>query len=541
MIRTFVLLLTCLLSTIIAETKSVKLFIPPIQSQEIDDENTILITNRLKLEIEKKQFIELTEIKNTSASNDTLSDTISGIDSLINIAEKTNAENLLYTTISKFGKLWTISSKLISVKDGAVLHTITEDLSGTDEEFFVKGPAEVAVKLSTFLELGRKISVSITTIPDSAILYVNDKEVGFSPYQKETRKEGIYSIKLEKYGYDDVFDTIILVAGTEVIKKYELNRSQAWLDSVESARNDSIIQVAKKSMKNTLPEALTQLTIPLTGDATDNRIAVIPFETTDSLKDAAKMSSEYAVSYFSAQPEITLVDRENFQKVIKEIELSYSGIMSDETALEAGNMLTANYIVTGTVNSFNNNETVFMRLIDVETNKIVTASSAQLKEELVEQMNIDVFGERIQPSSALFRSLVAPGWGQFYTNHPGHGITSIVLVTAGIGASVYLGMDYNDKADAVDKYISKDPSTVLPGDTPASWAARAETLEQERDDAKDLFRYALIGTGVVWIGNVIDATILGIIESKNIKELYFSALPDNEGNMNFSANVTINF
>lgn len=519
-------------------SQTVSLYAPMVEMKDGDSTLINPLTERILQELEKSTvFKTVAEVSDSLSENDSCA----GIDCLIRNAKKADAEQALFTSVTKFGGLWSLSAKLFDVKSGDIVFSVVEDCKCEDEDFYLTAPETLVKKMSDHVELGRRIAVSITTLPDSVTLFVNEKEVGITPYQKEIRKAGNYVIRLVKAGYDDIFDTLELVAGTEVKFQYELSHSQAYLDSVEAARNDSIMVAAKKSMKNSLPEALTQLTISLTGSAEDNRIAVLPFETTDSLKDASKMASEYTVSYLSSRPDVTLIDRENFHKVIKEIELSYSGMMSDETALEAGNMLTANYLITGTVNSFDRKETVFLRLLDVETNRIVTASSAQLSEDVVDQMTIDVFGERVKPSSALFRSLVAPGWGQFYTNRPAHGIVSIALVSVGVGASIYTGIDYKQKSDEVDKYIAKDPSTLLDGDTPATWAARAESKEQEMNDAQDYFRYALIGTGVLWIGNVIDATILGAIEAKNIKDLYFSAVPDRKGNVTFAANLTLGF
>ena len=543
MFRIVTIFLFLLLSQNFADTTDIKLYLPSIIFNDSSHDLKTILNERFKNELANISNLELLVPKISNDTEninlDSTDEKCNGIECFIAEAKVLNAEKILFSTVSKFGKLWTITSKLIDVNDSTILKTFTEDFTGEKENFLVEGPKTLAKSLTDYIDTMLKISISITTQPDSASLFVNNRKVGITPYIKDIQNAGNFLIRIEKKGYITLTDTITLVAGSKFDKNYELKHSQKFLDSLEQARKDSIILVAKKSVKYTLAEALALLTFPLSSDAKKNRVAILPFETTDTLKDVAKMTSEYAVTYFSAQPNITLIDRDNFKESLKEIELSYTGLIDDKTALETGKKLSANYLLIGTVSNFNKSETIYLRLLNVETGQIVAASSAQLKESLVEQMNLDVFGEKIHPSSALFRSLLVPGWGQFYSNNKVHGAISIGLLSVAAGVTIYLGVDYSNKAEIVDKYEKLDPSTIV--GSKEKWITDANNAQQDMNQAADYATYALIGTGVLWFANVIDAVILGNIESKKIKNLYFTALPVPTSNKKFGFTTQLSF
>jgi hypothetical protein len=94
------------------------------------------------------------------------------------------------------------------------------------------------------------------------------------------------------------------------------------------------------------------------------------------------------------------------------------------------------------------------------------------------------------PAMAGLRSIILPGWGQFYDDNPGRG-------TIFLGAAILAGAGYafaeirmNDRED--DLAAATTPEEV-------------EHATERLDDARDLRKYVLIGGGVVWGLSVIDA------------------------------------
>lgn len=93
---------------------------------------------------------------------------------------------------------------------------------------------------------------------------------------------------------------------------------------------------------------------------------------------------------------------------------------------------------------------------------------------------------------AGLRSMIIPGWGQFYDDHPGRG--SIFL-----GAAILAGAGYV----FADLRVNDRVEDLSAATTPAEVERATERLE----DARDVRKYVLIAGGAVWGLSVIDAII----------------------------------
>lgn len=94
---------------------------------------------------------------------------------------------------------------------------------------------------------------------------------------------------------------------------------------------------------------------------------------------------------------------------------------------------------------------------------------------------------------AGLRSMVIPGWGQFYSSHPASGMVFLgaaVLAGAGFGLS---RLRYEDRQNGVDEAIVR-----LNASNTAATRAALESAVSERDDALRLRRIAGGVLGGVW-------------------------------------------
>ncbi|TFG59575.1 MAG: hypothetical protein E4H36_13565, partial [Spirochaetales bacterium] len=73
---------------------------------------------------------------------------------------------------------------------------------------------------------------------------------------------------------------------------------------------------------------------------------------------------------------VTLVDRKQLDKVLAEQKLSLTGLFETDTAIEIGKLLSAQYMLTGTIVPMKSSIAVFSRIINVETG--VVESAAQI-------------------------------------------------------------------------------------------------------------------------------------------------------------------
>lgn len=313
----------------------------------------------------------------------------------------------------------------------------------------------------------------------------------------------------------------------------------------------SVALFAKTETATSLEQLYDNLAKDIPQDGVERRILILPFSTqADSLKDEAKMTAEYGVSYFVGEPNITVVERENLAKAMQELELSASGMISEQSALEAGKMLSASYMITGSIAQKEQYQTISAKMIEVETGKIVGASFAKFRTAEANKFYKDALGEQLSPSSAVFRSAVAPGWGQFYTKHPVQGTLFSTLFVGAVGALGWSAVDYNAKSETVD---ANEEKVFLPLTNSATGVVEDSDQYKERvkkiksdaiaemNSASDRTNLIIVATAGMWAVNMIDAFVLGKLSKKKLTNSYFSVVPTTNNEFAYSMGMRIVF
>jgi TolB-like protein len=90
--------------------------------------------------------------------------------------------------------------------------------------------------------------------------------------------------------------------------------------------------------------------------------------------DARLISSRLRTYLFDTQ-KFTVVEREKMNEILKEQGFQMSGCTSNECAVEAGKLLGVKYIIAGDVGKIGKLYTISLRLIDVETGRLVRVIS----------------------------------------------------------------------------------------------------------------------------------------------------------------------
>jgi hypothetical protein len=224
-----------------------------------------------------------------------------------------------------------------------------------------------------------------------------------------------------------------------------------------------------------------------------------------------------------------VVERAGFDKMMQELALSQSDVVPLDKALAAGKIMAARYLVMGAVTEDLGKRLVTVRIVETETGLVVSAAAASIRSRDMDAFTRDALGEKVDPTSALFRSTVLPGWGQFYTGHPGQGSAAIVCVLGCAGALVWSAVDWSNKRTEADRYRRADPSTVVPGETTEEWVARGNEKRAAQNDAATRDIIIGVSLGGVWIVNMVDALLCGVVESKHVRARYFSMAPFFDG------------
>ena len=289
---------------------------------------------------------------------------------------------------------------------------------------------------------------------------------------------------------------------------------------------DQAVRNLTDSLSRSLPSTIERCTL-----------AVFPLrDESASNQGAGTAVAEGIILHISKNPRFSLIDRDAFQKAMSEIALSQSGAIEESAALKAGQGLSARYILTGTIVNAFGQKRISARITRTETSELVCAASVTVPEAGLNELQKSLLGERLQVSSAIFRSVLLPGWGQFYTDHPVRGGISMAVCLGALGATIWAitknsstKNDYDAKSSyALSDAYSQDLAAGRTTET--QYLAEKKNLYQKYSDANDQMILFIAITGGVWVLNITDATVAGF-QAKRAFKPYFAL--NSRGNPSF--------
>lgn len=247
-----------------------------------------------------------------------------------------------------------------------------------------------------------------------------------------------------------------------------------------------------------LAEAISKGFQSLGRAAAFHRVAVPYFkelggDTTEH--NLGRLVSELIAAELTQRPPFVVVERERLDQVMKEHRLADLGVVDEATASKFGRVLGAESLVSGTVAEAGPSYVVTVRQVDVETGKVLVSGTVTFERAGLVALSSDAI-EMKSASGAMFRSILLPGWGQFYNDEPAKGA---IFMGLGLGSLATAGGFFAAAHSANSNYLAGTPDVV--GD---------------RVIANDRIRVTnalLVGYGVVWAVNVIDALISGRSET----------------------------
>jgi fibronectin type 3 domain-containing protein/TolB-like protein len=114
------------------------------------------------------------------------------------------------------------------------------------------------------------------------------------------------------------------------------------------------------------------------------RIAVFDFKNNNpdaENRGYGEAISEMFITAFAKRPNFEVIERKQLKKVLDELYLDQSGIIDEETAKRLGKVLGIDVALAGGVAALGNTIEVDLRLIDVETGKVVVADAIRTSNE----------------------------------------------------------------------------------------------------------------------------------------------------------------
>ena len=88
----------------------------------------------------------------------------------------------------------------------------------------------------------------------------------------------------------------------------------------------------------------------------------------------AEYFSQQLLFSFSRNPAFKTVERQDLQKILKELEIQHTGLVDEENAVEVGRMLGAKMIITGKMIEKETSYVIFLKLVQIETAEILSVT-----------------------------------------------------------------------------------------------------------------------------------------------------------------------
>ena len=108
----------------------------------------------------------------------------------------------------------------------------------------------------------------------------------------------------------------------------------------------------------------------------EHPVAIIPFKTRGKgVEGVGEKVTDLMFVNLAVNAELQLVDREDLDKMLKEAELTLSGLVNPKEAIQVGKMSGAKIIVTGSVFQVDKKIYVVSKIIGTETTRVVGASA----------------------------------------------------------------------------------------------------------------------------------------------------------------------
>lgn len=188
-------------------------------------------------------------------------------------------------------------------------------------------------------------------------------------------------LRLDNEGFDDEI---------EILEKYiDILGQDLELAKTERATviTDAEITplVKERSLQELIGNLFREMTLDL-GSKEKGAISITGFTTRDGKSsDLITLLNEMAMLEITKHKTLQVIERDRLNMILEEQKLALSDLMDTANAIEIGKLLTANYILTGSVIEMADSVVIFGRIINVETAEI--ESVAQVIVPRNEEMN----------------------------------------------------------------------------------------------------------------------------------------------------------
>jgi TolB-like protein len=243
----------------------------------------------------------------------------------------------------------------------------------------------------------------------------------------------------------------------------------------------------------------------LPGSARYRRLAVLDFAEAGELarkRELGKVVAAELTTNLRRDHDLFLVERARLGAVLGELKLAQMGAVDVSKAAEVGRLADAQALVIGSVSDAGDRFLVDARIVAAETGETLAVASEAISAATLVALSSNAVVLRSR-RDAVFRSLVVPGWGQFYNRQPVKGAAVAAAEGLVLAGAAYLQLQ---GMRAEDDYHRRSSSGDL-GANPSSRAASLRRKAERSYRGRNALLWSALG---IWALNVADAWYSGV-------------------------------
>jgi len=223
------------------------------------------------------------------------------------------------------------------------------------------------------------------------------------------------------------------------------------------------------------------------------------------------------------------VERMRLAALLKEIQLSQTGLLEESKAPEVGRMANADLLVVGSVGMLGDHYIVNVKAVSVQEAKVLAAAQVRIAAAGLVALSSQALVLRTR-SDAVLRSVLIPGWGQLYNRQEEKAAVLMSAAAALAGAGILFRL-LSGSAEGDYQSMRPDNPGRCSGQSPDQFSACVQGVRELAESRAQTSNYLFFGLAAVYAYSLLDAYLSGYKPDASTRSLYadFGPAPSGGG------------
>lgn len=176
----------------------------------------------------------------------------------VEVGKLLNVQKIINGFIGKIGNTYTIDISLMDVETAQIEKTFIQDYKG-EIDGLLDIMESISLEIATVSNVPKKpaqedksiFNLSINSSPDGARIFVNDREVGKTPFKSRTRQGTNLEIRILKQNYDEWYQKLTVTREVDINANLKISKEYAR-DLADQQKSGSATQIEDEGSGSSL-------------------------------------------------------------------------------------------------------------------------------------------------------------------------------------------------------------------------------------------------------------------------------------------------